>query len=293
VETADGTRILGMLQKPAAGNQIQVDTLTGAVYVDPEEITSVWPVEATFLDRMELDMSLGLDFRSATDITTIDGAIDFRVRGNDRLTEASLRTNITRQPEDANDQPEGAQQQREQQRYEVDGFHEYMLGNQRFRRWFGKIESNDSTGVDLRLSGGTAFGKYLVKTNNKWFTVSGGLMATRENPSRPDILEPALPEEPAPPGQASETNLELVGSLRYRYFRFADPERSLDTTLNVYPSLTDSGRTRLDLRSTFKLELVEDLFWSMELWGTHDNRPLDPTAEKTDYGIITSVGWSY
>ncbi|MFT5141071.1 MAG: hypothetical protein ACI9CB_002742, partial [Rhodothermales bacterium] len=42
-------------------------------------------------------------------------------------------------------------------------FHEYLLGNQRFRNWFGKIESNDATGVDLRTSGGGAFGKYLKK----------------------------------------------------------------------------------------------------------------------------------
>jgi len=57
--------------------------------------------------------------------------------------------------------------------------------------------------------------------------------------------------------------------------------------------LTDRGRLRADLRSTFKLELVENLFWSMELYATHDSEPLSTDVEKTDYGIITSVGWSY
>ncbi len=50
---------------------------------------------------------------------------------------------------------------------------------------------------------------------------------------------------------------------------------------------------RADLRSTFKLEMIEDLFWSLELYATHDNEPLSADAEKTDYGFITSVGWSY
>jgi len=57
--------------------------------------------------------------------------------------------------------------------------------------------------------------------------------------------------------------------------------------------LTDRGRLRADLRSTFKLELVENLFWSMELYATHDSEPLSTDVEKTDYAIITSVGWSY
>ena len=164
----------------------------------------------------------------------------------------------------------------DQTRWELDAFHEYLLANQRFRNWFGKIESNDATGVNLRTSGGAAIGKYLKKTNNTWFTVSAGLQANRENPQTAD----------------SETNIEALGSVRYRYFRYAVPERSFDATFNVYPSLTDSGRTRADLRTTFKLELIEDLFWSMELWATHDNKPLSG-SEKTDYGIITSVGWSY
>jgi hypothetical protein len=84
-----------------------------------------------------------------------------------------------------------------------------------------------------------------------------------------------------------------VGSVRYRYFRYAEPERSLDTIINVYPSLTDTGRVRADLRTTFKLELIRDFFWAMELYADYDNEPLSENAHEFDYGIITSVGWSY
>lgn len=266
VELIDGSRVLGELDKPADGEHVLVNSDQGPVDLQPDDVVSVWPVEATFRDRMELDLSFGLEYDKSTDITDSNAAVDFRLRDDDRLTEASLRTNITRRsPQD------------DQTRFELDAFHEYLLEDQRFRNWFGRVESNDATGVNLRMSGGGQIGKYLVKTNNKWFTVSAGLSATQENPRSAD----------------SETNIEAVGSLRYRTFRFADPERSFDTTLNVYPSLTESGRVRADLRSTFKLEMVEDLFWSLELYATHDNEPLSADAEKTDYGIITSVGWSY
>jgi hypothetical protein len=266
LEITDGARVLGTLNKPANGHHVLVGTIHGPVDVQPEQIVSVWPVEATFTDRMELDLSFGLEFEKATDTTDSNAAVDFRLRDDDRLTEASLRSNVTRRP--------GSD---DQTRWELDAFHEYLLEDQRFRNWFGKVESNDATGVNLRLSGGGAFGKYLVKTNNKWLTVSAGLSAIQENPQ----------------SAGSETNIEAVGSLRYRYFRYADPERSFDTTFNIYPSLTDSGRVRADLRSTFKLEMVEDLFWSLELYATHDNEPLSEGADKADYGFITSVGWSY
>ena len=93
----------------------------------------------------------------------------------------------------------------------------------------------------------------------------------------------------------SEANLEAVGNLRWRYFRFADPERSLDSNFSVFPSVTDWGRYRVNLRTTFKLELVKDLFWALELWGNYDNEPIstEAGAEKLDYGITTSIGWSY
>lgn len=266
IETKDGTRILGTLQKPDDGEHVLVETDTGVVDLQPLDIVSVWPVQVEFVDRMELDLSLGLDYSKATDITNVNTAIDFKLRGDDRFTEANFRSNVTRRKD-----------QEDQNRYELRGLHEYLLSRQRFRNWFGSIESNDALGVDVRLSVGGAFGKYFIKTNQKWLTASVGLMATTENPDQ----------------ESSEANLEATGNIRYRYFRFAEPERSLDTTLSVFPSLTDSGRVRADFRTTFKLEIIKDLFWSMELYGTHDSRPLSIDADETDYGVITGVGWSY
>ena len=96
------------------------------------------------------------------------------------------------------------------------------------------------------------------------FFLSGGLLATQESPDR----------------GSSETNLEGIGSLRYRYFRYATPERNLDTTLSVFPSLTDFGRVRANLRSTFRLEFFTDLFWALEFYATYDSKPLTEDVKK-------------
>ncbi len=266
VEVTDGRRWLGQLQKPSEGDHIVVNTVQGPVNLSPAEVVTVWPVAATFLDKVDLDMSLGFDYSKATDIRNFNLGINFLHRSEERLIEALLRSDITRQSEGD-----------DQNRQELYVTQQFLRPEQKFRSWLVGLDSNDALGVDLRLYGGGAIGKYLVKTNNKWFSISGGLLATQENPK----------------DENSETNLEALGSARFRFFRYATPERSLDTAFSVFPSLTDFGRVRANLRSTFRLEFFTDLFWSMEFYATYDNQPLTTGAEKADYGIVTALGWSY
>lgn len=266
LETVGGIRLLGQLEKPEKGDYIQVQTPAGRVTLDSDEVVSVWPVEASFLDRMDLETSVGFDYAKSTDITNFILSANFRLRGVDRLTEASLRTDVTTSGE-SNDQ----------HRYEVRAGHQYLLPEGKFRAWLAGFDRNDALGLDARLTGGAAMGKYFVKTNSKWFSLSAGLLASEERPKEGD----------------REVNVEALASMRYRYFRFADPERNFDTTLSVFPSVTDFGRVRWDLRSTFKLEFLRDLFWSMELYASYDSDPLSQEGEKSDYGIISSLGWTY
>jgi len=266
VESADGRRWLGNLQKPESGEHIVVNTDEGSVDLSPTEVVTIWPVAATFLDKVDLDVSVGFDYSKSTEISNFNLGINFLHRSDNRLTESILRSDITQQQ--AGD---------DQNRQEFNLSQQFLRPELKFRTWLVGLDSNDALGVDLRLYAGGAVGKYFAKTNNTWFSVSGGLLATQENPEKAE----------------SENNLEGILAARYRYFRFATPERTFDTSLSVYPSITDFGRIRTNLRTTFKLEFIEDLFWSMEFYATHDNQPLSEDVEKTDFGLITGIGWSY
>lgn len=268
VESTDGNHWLGQLQKPAEGDHIVVNTDRGPVDIPLAEVVSVWPVAASFLDKIDLDVSLGFDYSKATDITNFNLSVDFLHRSDERITDASLRSDITRQRV-------GDDQNRQEFRLGQ----QYLRPGQKYRAWLIGLESNNAMGINLRVYGGGALGKYLIKTNNKLFSVSGGLLVAQEKPE----------------DGSSETNLEALGAVRYRFFRFASPERNFDTSLAVFPSLTDIGRVRASLRSTFKLEFFDDLFWSMEFYATFDNKPISDTdgVEKTDLGVITALGWSY
>jgi len=266
VEMSDGRRWLGTVQKPDEGENLIVKTIRGPVEIDPDDVVTVWPVKATFLDKVDLSLSLGFEYAKATDIRTLTIASDFLYRTEQRIIDATLRTNVTTQGA-------GEDQNRQELRFNV----QRLLPNLRYRSFNTGYDKNEAIGLDSRVFAGGTYGRYFIKTNQTWFNGFLGLIGTRER----TVL-----------GEQTE-NLEAVLGTQYRYFSYARPERTLDTSLSVFPSLTDSGRVRADLRSTFKLELIDDLFWRMELYATYDSSPIDEGAEESDYGINTGLGWSW
>jgi hypothetical protein len=77
------------------------------------------------------------------------------------------------------------------------------------------------------------------------------------------------------------------------YFRFQDPEANLDASLFLLPSLTESGRVRSEAKLRSRYEIIDDLFFEVSLYGSYDT-DADATADsKSDYGVTTSLGYSF
>lgn len=268
VETTDGHRYLGHLTSLDDSDAIGVQTNTQLIELDADEVFSAWPVKATFADRSDFDISVGFDYQKSTDIVDLTLAADWEHRRENRLTQANLRTNITQQ--------EGSEDQR---RTNFNFSHQYIHDNRRFNSWLGSMETNESLGLDLRLLAGGVYGTYLLRKTDHWLSLSGGLVGTQEKYARSDTTQ----------------SLEAVIDTQFRWYRYADPERSLSTRLTLFPSLTESGRYRSDFRTTFKLEFLKDVYWSMDLYYQYDSNPPANgiiSTIKEDYGITTSFGWS-
>ncbi len=90
----------------------------------------------------------------------------------------------------------------------------------------------------------------------------------------------------------SRNNIEGSGTIQYELFVFQDPEVDIFTTLTVLPSLSDFGRIRADLDTRIKWELFKDFSWSATVFDNYDSRPPEG-SETNDFGITTSIGWSF
>lgn len=149
------------------------------------------------------------------------------------------------------------------------------------RRWFygGLVEllSSDQQSLDLRTAFAGAVGRTMVQTRRTSLSVFGGVAVARERYSS---------DQP----QSRTTTAESLAGVDFSTFRF----RSLDINSRflVWPSLTDPGRVRLGLNSNFRVELVKDLFWNLNIYENFDSRPL-VSANRNDLGITTSFGWKF
>jgi hypothetical protein len=72
VETTNGQRLLGSLQKPESGDHLVIETARGPIDLPPHEVVSVWPVEAGFKEKMDLDFGAGVDYSKSTDIANLN-----------------------------------------------------------------------------------------------------------------------------------------------------------------------------------------------------------------------------
>lgn len=266
IDTTDGRRFLGKLTAVENTANIGIETATSTIELPAERVFSAWPVEASYWDKSSLDISVGLDYSKSTDITDIAISADWEHREFDRLTQASLRSDITTQPDSE-----------DQRRNQFQVGRQYLKPDGKFRTALANLETNESLGLDLRLYLGGMYGKYVLRRNDRWLSLGAGLVATQEEYTESD----------------GQTSLEALGNFQFKLFRFADPERSLDAQVTVFPSLTESGRFRTDMRTTFKLDFPRDLFWSAEVYYQSDNKPPNENAVKSDWGITTSFGWSH
>jgi len=148
------------------------------------------------------------------------------------------------------------------------------------QKWFfgGLLDllSSEQQSLDLRTSVGGLLGRNLVQTSRTSLNTFAGVAVSRERYSSV--------------GQPRATNSEALVGLDFNTYRFRS--LNIDNRFLVWPSITDPGRVRMGLNSTFRIELVKDLFWSFNLYENFDSRP-PMTAKRNDLGITTSFGWTF
>lgn len=267
VELTDGRRYFGNLHSSGERFHIKVVTQSESLDLPTNQIVRVTPIitDERFWRRLEGDISFGLNAQKSSEVTTINVASDVRYRTRDFLVGLQLNSAVTDQPTEETKirQNLGLNYQRFKQ-------------DRWFTDWFTSWESNDELGIQSRVLAGGAVGRYLVQTNTRQFSMTAGLVGTRESFTGSD-----------------DSTTQAEGRLQIRYLsRHRDPDSSFSLTTNIFPLLEDFSQYRAETDISFKREFVEDLFFEVLLYHSYVSEP--PTgAESGDYGITTSLGYSF
>lgn len=148
------------------------------------------------------------------------------------------------------------------------------------RRWAAgaivQAETNQQLDLDLRGLFGVAGGRDLIRSNNvAWHTYIGAAY-TRERYF--DV--------------PSDDSFEGILGSTFDWFTFGGDETDVSAQLLALPSLSISGRWRIDFDVRARQELLSDFYVSLSVYDQFDSLP--PTdGRKNDLGTTIALGWSF
>ncbi len=269
VETGSGARYFGSVPAgDAAGTmRLHVEGEPEGQTLPIEDVVRLKPIEqGPLIQRLDGYVSAGFNYTKSNNQTQLNfsGGVNSR---NERR-EWSL---------------DGAMTLSSQSVGPSTSMYDVTVNNKRFLqdRWFAalfaSVQGNEELGLNIREIVGAGPGRYLLQDgHNEWYAVAG-LAASHENFQ----------------GEPRRNSLEAIVATEYSYFRYDTPKRSFDAGLAVFPSLTDSGRVRAELDVDSRYEIVDDLFFEVSLYGSYDNKAVDAADSDLDYGVVTSLGYSF
>ena len=270
LERSDGVRYYGQLEPGAEDGRLLIDR--GDTRSTPENVAMTAVVRAEpieggdFIDRLDGYLSAGLDVAKASDRRSIDfaGGLSSRTRIRQWALDGSM--NLT-------DDSAGATSER----YDLQLDYRQFRHDRDFYLGFGELSRNTELDLNLRTLVGAGYGRYFLQTNSADWVAGVGLAYVNEHYA----------------GGETVNSLEAVLSTSFSIFRYDFPETDIGGTLSLLPSLTESGRIRSELDLRAKYEFVDDLYFEIKLYGSYDSEPPNEDAEQSDYGVVTSLGYSF
>jgi Protein of unknown function, DUF481 len=80
---------------------------------------------------------------------------------------------------------------------------------------------------------------------------------------------------------------------QWRVFKFTYPKINLNTSVLLFPSITDSPRVRATLNVALTFKLTDRFSLKLTNFGNYDSRPPSAEAVTLDYGVNTSIAYEF
>jgi hypothetical protein len=271
LELDTGQKFYGTPGPTAQAGKLQltmyVQGVEGGSELEMPDVVSITPIKQGFWQRLDGSFDLGLTATQSNDLRQFSIGLNTSYRTEKYLRTFKIDSLFSRQTgaEDVN-------------RHSGSFAWTRFRKKKKFITAFGQAQQNDELNLDLRLMVGLTGGRLLIHTNRALLGLSGGL---------------AYSEEDYDDGTGFDNNLEAIAALRYQYFTFDTPKTNLSVDLAVFPSLTVSGRYRIEFDASLRHELVKDFFWDLSLLDSFDSDPPTVNAVTNDWSVVTSLGYSW
>lgn len=268
VETSGGLLFLGSLEEKENTDMLTVagETSVAITHLDAVEIS---PLGRNFWDRNDGSLSIGFSYTRSTDIAQLNADWTNLYRSERNLVTVKAAYAATDEGDDGETT----------RRVDITLTYYHLLYKKKWTAALSpSLQRNDEQGLKRRILIGAGVGVNAIKSNSSVLLLSTGVALNSEvGEDTTDVVYSG----------------EGVFAASYSFFRYHSPKREITTSLSVFPSFTEKGRYRFDFNLKFRIEVVSDFFVDLSYYTNYDNNPATEGAHTTDYGIVTSVGWSY
>jgi len=267
IEQIGGAKRYGVISTTDDGARLTVRTGEESVEIPIAEVERISQFSPRFWDRIKGNLSVGFTYAKASAVSV--GSFNFNSYYRSTNIDGSLfaSSNTTKTSSEGT-----------KQRDVISSTVLFLQQGRNFWGLIGSAERDQELGIDARLVGGATLGRRFVQTPITELTGSAGVVAT---------------EEWAAGGGQPTTNLEGVVTASWQVFKYIEPKTTLDLDLAFFPSLTESGRYRGTGNLSLIHKFVGDVTVGITAYLSYDNRPPEPGAAITDYGVTFNIGYSF
>jgi len=265
IEFDDQTRTFGSLAPGEEPGLVRIVSADGTREVPLASIVQLTSLNASFWSKWDGFLEFGFSFAKANSVTnyTLGAKADYR--GERWAAGLALDSRLNSQ--------ENAETT---SRHQLNATAVRLLPHTWFTGLYGQAERNQELDLDLRLLLGAIAGRDILQSNRVEWRWLAGLLWNRETYASLD------------PNQSVEALLATY----FNFFTFGDWENSIDSSLLVYPSLTESGRVRVDFDISYRQDLFKDFYLRLSFYDQYDSRPPEG-ANSNDFGTTIAVGWDW
>lgn len=261
-----GQKFFGHLKKSEVMSTVNVITVTDTVAKRLWDIVLIMPIKSSFFQKIDGSIDLGLTYTKASDVFQYS----LNTQITHRTTYYSTRFNLESILTD-----DGSKISKNNT---LGITVSHLLPKKWLTRISAQVQQNTELNLDYRAQAGYGVGYDIARSNSVRFNVLGGLVINQEK-----TLETVETSE----------NLEAIFATQVKWFKYRSPKIDVTSGLEIFPSLTSFGRFRLEYDLSAKYELIKDLFLNIQLYENFDSEPSKGGDAKNDWGIITSIGFTF
>lgn len=247
--------------------KIMIITEEAEIEVDMNRVVEITPIKNQFWARIDGNVDLGFSYTKGSEVKQWNSSFRLEYRPSNSITTIFANSIFTEQPErDATT------------KQDLSISYKYILRNNYAYTLFSGVQRNSELGIDLRASIGLGMSKNWFRSNSQRFITSLGAIVNKEKGNE---------------GSETINNLEGLVRMEYKVFRYRDPEIDITAFFDFYPSFTVQDRYRTDLDIKFKFEVFNDFYIGLTFYHILDTKPPETAPSGIDWGITSSVGYSF